>query len=122
MLITIGYIGGENIFPAEIEERLLRHPTINEACVVGMPDNRYGEVVSCFVRLKSSAERVTASEVSDWVKRAMGSHKAPKYVWWVGRDGVCQDFPKTGSGKYQKHILKEIGKALIKSGPVTAKL
>jgi acyl-CoA synthetase (AMP-forming)/AMP-acid ligase II len=114
--------GGENIFPVEIEERLLAHPSIGEASVVGHSDERYGEVVACFLRHNARAPRPTLPEVSKWVKEALGGHKAPKHVWWIGDPGIGDDFPKTGSGKHQKHILRAIGQRLIKPDPLRARL
>ncbi|KAF2035282.1 acetyl-CoA synthetase-like protein [Setomelanomma holmii] len=105
--------GGENIFPAEIEERLLHHPSIAEVSVVGLPDERYGEVVSAFVRLASSTDKPDNTEIQAWVGEALGRHKVPKWMFWVGEDGVVKEIPKTGSGKHQKHILREIGKKLL---------
>ena len=67
----------------EIEERLLAHPSIGEASVVGMPDERYGEVVSCFLRQAWSGQRPIPSQISEWVSQVMGRHKAPKHVWWI---------------------------------------
>ncbi|PYH97901.1 acetyl-CoA synthetase-like protein [Aspergillus ellipticus CBS 707.79] len=100
--------GGENIFPAEIENHLLAHPSIAEASVVGVHDVRYGEVVGCFLKGVSGVRRPSTDEVRDWVKTQMGTVKTPQWVFWVGPDGVCLDFPKTGSGKYQKHVLRNI--------------
>ncbi|KAH8691356.1 long-chain fatty-acid-CoA ligase [Talaromyces proteolyticus] len=116
--------GGENIFPVEIEERLLAHTRVSEACVVAVPDEKYGEVVGCFLRHDPlSRQRPPNAEIRSWAKQTMGSHKAPQYVWWVGDVGVGEDFPKTGSGKYQKHILRDVARKLIKSvGGVRAKL
>jgi mevalonyl-CoA ligase len=114
--------GGENIFPTEIEERLLAHSSIGEASVVGIPDERYGEVVACFLRQNVDKPRPSSSEVSDWVRATLGRHKVPKYVLWIGDSGIGDDFPKTGSGKHQKHILREIGQRSIKPEPLKAKL
>ncbi|KAJ5081197.1 hypothetical protein N7456_013435 [Penicillium angulare] len=102
--------GGENIFPAEIEERLISHPLISEASVVGLQDSKYGEVVACFLKSPlSEGDRPKTAEIQDWVKSVMSRSKSPQYVFWVGTGGICEDFPKTGSGKHQKHLLREIG-------------
>ncbi|KAF3385397.1 putative acyl-CoA synthetase YngI [Penicillium rolfsii] len=106
--------GGENIFPAEIEDRLIAHPAVSEASVVGVRDVKYGEVVACF--LKSAlqpVDRPTTEEVQSWVRDVMSRSKSPEYVFWVGDGGVCEDFPTTGSGKHQKHLLREIGNKLL---------
>ncbi|ETS77224.1 hypothetical protein PFICI_11098 [Pestalotiopsis fici W106-1] len=104
--------GGENIFPGEIEERLLEHPGIIESSVVGISDEKYGEVVACFLRATSSGVRVAHHEVQEWVRMKLGRHKAPNWVFWIGDPAVGDDFPKTGSGKHQKHILRAIGERL----------
>lgn len=107
--------GGENIVPAEIEERLLAHPSIVEAAVVGVPHERYGEAVACFLRQAGRTRRPTGAELVAWVRETLGRHKTPEHVWWVGDKGVGDDFPKTASGKHQKHVLRSIGTEIIKA-------
>jgi len=58
--------------------------------------------------------RVDFSEIRSWARKTLGFLKAPSYVFWVGEEGF-QDFPKTGSGKYQKHILRDIGDQIVKA-------
>lgn len=120
--LTHNQTGGENIFPVEIEARLTDHDAITEAAVVAIKDERYGEVVGAFLREKPSCQRrPTFEEVNLWVRSGLGSHKAPRYIFWIGDAGVGDDFPKTGSGKYQKHILRAIGENLIKAQAQQAK-
>lgn len=115
--------GGENIFPREIEERLLRHKDITEASIVGVPDEKYGEVVTAFLRLAESAAAAPSDdEVRQWTGQKLGRHKAPKYIFWVGPNEMVKDYPKTGSGKHQKHILRDIGDQLVKQQARRAKL
>ncbi|KAF9890083.1 hypothetical protein FE257_006244 [Aspergillus nanangensis] len=102
-----GYCG-ENIFPAKIKDRLLAHPSVIEASVVGVQDAKYGEVVGYFLKTASGSRRPSTVEIQDWVKIDMGTSKTPQWVFWVGAGGVCRDFPKTGSGKHQKHILRKL--------------
>lgn len=109
------HTGGENITPHEIENRLLAHPIITEACVVGLADNKYGEVVSCF--LKGSGDQpktLSDGEVRSWVGQVLGRVKSPRHIFWLGHGSVQRDLPKTGSGKYQKHLIREIGNAILK--------
>ncbi|KAE8142337.1 hypothetical protein BDV38DRAFT_295124 [Aspergillus pseudotamarii] len=105
--------GGENISPLEVEGRLASHPTISEASVLGLPDAKYGEVVGCFLKGTSNAERPSDEEVQSWVRETLAWHKAPVHIFWIGEPGVADDFPRTGSGKHQKHTMKGIGERLI---------
>lgn len=98
------------------------HPAISEASVVGIKDERYGEVVGCFLKGVERSSRIPDVEVKQWVGQQMGRHKTPQYIFWIGSAGVGDDFPKTGSGKHQKHILRDIGNKLIGQDRVKAKL
>ncbi|CAG5186308.1 uncharacterized protein ALTATR162_LOCUS11548 [Alternaria atra] len=103
--------GGENIHPLEVENCLFAHPAISEVSVVGLPDERYGEVVAAFVVRHAGDEgNVTADEVRSWVREKLSHHLVPKYVFWV------DNYPKTASGKIQKFKLKEQGIALLQEG------
>lgn len=103
--------GGENIHPLEVENCLLSHPGVNEVSVVGLPDERYGEVVAAFVvRRHGKDGGVKEDEVRNWVRERLSHHLVPKYVFWV------DEYPKTASGKIQKYKLKEMGVELIKEG------
>ncbi|KAJ0116234.1 hypothetical protein J7T55_005180 [Diaporthe amygdali] len=104
--------GGENISPIEIEDRLLEHPGVNECCVVGLEDSLYGEVVSCFLG-SSGGTRPDDQEIRSWVTAEMDHTKAPRYIFWLGESDVGEELPKTGSGKYQKHLIRAQGNALV---------
>ncbi|KAJ5406011.1 hypothetical protein N7465_007295 [Penicillium sp. CMV-2018d] len=112
--------GGENIFPREIEERLMSHPSVSEASVIGIKDERYGEVVGCFLKTSGQSQKPKNEELRQFVGEKLGRHKAPNHVFWLGEKGVGKDFPKTGSGKHQKHLMREIGNRLV--GIVKAKI
>ncbi|KAL2848890.1 acetyl-CoA synthetase-like protein [Aspergillus pseudoustus] len=114
--------GGENIFPREIEELLMAHPSIVEASVVGVKDEKYGEVVGCFLKRAERASKLEDQAVRSHVLDHLGRHKAPQHIFWIGDAGVGTDFPKTGSGKHQKHILRDIGNRLVRQGEAWAKL
>lgn len=103
--------GGENIHPLEVENCLLAHPIVSDASVVGLPDERYGEVVAAFVSKKSA--KLEVQEVRDWVKEKLSHHLVPKYVFWV------DEYPKTASGKIQKFKLKEMGIQMLRDGHVS---
>lgn len=117
--LAVGYcfltvlIGGENIFPREIEERLMLHPSIGEASVVGIKDERYGEVVGCFLKKAEGCPKIPDLEVKQWVGEKLGRHKTPQYTFWIGDQNVGSDFPKTGSGKHQKHIMRDLANRLV---------
>ena len=112
--LTANLSGGENIFPPEIEERLLEHAGIDEVSVVAIKDERYGEEVGAFLAIKKgTSTRPSAAEINQWVRKTLGSHKAPKHLFWIGDADVGNEFPKTGSGKHQKHILRSIGERLV---------
>lgn len=117
--------GGENIHPLEVEVALQRHPRVREASVVGVPDDRYGEVVGAFVaahdgvktlddaapaQARGEGPGLSKGEVREWVAKHLSSHLAPKYVFWM------DEFPKTASGKIQKYKLRELAKELVAKG------
>jgi acyl-CoA synthetase (AMP-forming)/AMP-acid ligase II len=93
--------GGENLFPAEIEEVLYRHPAVAEAAVVGLPDERWGEIVGAFIRLHDSATRPRIAELRSHLRTSLSPQKTP--TKWYAVD----DFPLTGSGKIQKFVIRE---------------
>ncbi|KAI4172330.1 MAG: hypothetical protein LQ343_003588 [Gyalolechia ehrenbergii] len=101
--------GGENIHPLEIENCLLGHPKVAEVSVVGLPDERYGEVVAAFI-IRAAGTGLSADEVKTWVREQLSNHLVPKYIFWV------DDYPKTASGKIQKFKLREDGIILLKEG------
>ena len=94
--------GGENIYPREIEEFLYKHPAIADVQVVGLPDERMGEEVSAWIRLKPGC-RLTADEVRDFCRGKIAHYKIPRYVVFV------EQFPTTVTGKIQKFKLREMG-------------
>jgi len=101
--------GGENIHPLEVENCLLAHSKVAEVSVVGLPDQKYGEVVAAFVipRKKAGEERIGVEEVRSWVREKLSHHLVPKYVFFV------DEYPKTASGKIQKFKLRDEGKKLL---------
>jgi fatty-acyl-CoA synthase len=94
--------GGENIYPREIEEFLLTHPDIQEAQVVGLPDERFGEQVSAWIKL-SKPGALTEDDVRAYCKERIAHYKIPYYVAFV------DEFPLTVTGKVQKFHLREMG-------------
>jgi acyl-CoA synthetase (AMP-forming)/AMP-acid ligase II len=102
--------GGENIHPLEVETCVCRHPAVRDVAVVGVPDDRYGEVVAAFVARREGAEgaRLDEDAVRRWVAASMSSHLVPKYVFWI------DEFPKTASGKVQKFKLRDLAKERLR--------
>jgi fatty-acyl-CoA synthase len=93
--------GGENLFPAEIEEVLYRHPTVAEVAVVGLPDEHWGEVVGAFIRLRDPDVRPTVADLRLHVRAHLSPQKTP--TKWYAVDG----YPLTGPGKIQKFAIRE---------------
>ncbi|KAI1454935.1 4-coumarate-CoA ligase [Annulohypoxylon moriforme] len=108
--------GGENIYPLEIEERLLKHPRVSRAVVTGLKDAHYGEVVGAFLEMAEEGEgkRPSDQEVREWVQQKLGRHKAPTHVFWLGEAGVPKDVPLTGSGKVKKFEMARFGEEILR--------
>nr|WP_255520179.1 AMP-binding protein [Ramlibacter aurantiacus] len=92
--------GGENVYPAEVEDFLARHPKIAQAQVVGVPDGYMGEESAAFVQLRPG-ESMTPDELAAHCREHMARHKLPKYIRFVTR------YPLTASGKVMKYALRE---------------
>ena len=92
--------GGENLFPAEIENAMLEHSVIGEVAVVGVADEMYGEQVACFMRCTGGVKPDAAS-LKAFVRERLSPQKTPAYWIWVDQ------WPLTGSGKIQKFKLRE---------------
>lgn len=91
--------GGENIYPTEIETALLGHEAVQEAAVIGLPDDYWGETVAAFVRLSSDAQ-VTPEALESYLTAQLAKHKVPRRWYFV------DDFPLTASGKILKNDLR----------------
>jgi fatty-acyl-CoA synthase len=92
--------GGENIFPREVEEFLLRHPKVADVYVVGVPDAFFGEELLAAVRPKEGVA-VTEQELREFCKGKISHQKIPRYFQFV------DTYPMTASGKVQKFVLRE---------------
>ena len=92
--------GGENIYPAEIEAFLMRHPKIAEAQVVGVPCSFMGEQVAALLRLRAD-ETADEAEIIEYCRDGISRHKVPEYIRFV------TSLPLTASGKVKKFELKE---------------
>ena len=92
--------GGENVYPREIEEFLYSHPEIDDVQVIGVPDQRFGEEVMAWVRLKPDAD-ATAEAIRDYCRGKIAHYKVPRYV------KLTDEFPMTVTGKVQKFLMRE---------------
>jgi len=91
--------GGENIYPAEVEDALYSHPAVAECAVVGVPDDRWGEVGRAFVVLADGAS-AGPRELLDFLDGRIARYKVPKSVVFL------ESLPRTGSGKVLKKRLR----------------
>lgn len=98
--------GGENVYPQEIEEFLYNHPAVQEVQVIGVPDERLGEQICAWIKLKSGFSP-SQEDIKNFCKGQLSHFKIPRYVIFV--DG----FPKTVSGKVQKHIIREESRKML---------
>ena len=92
--------GGENVYPREVEEFLFRHPEIEAVQVVGVPDQKYGEELCAWVKLKPGAS-AAAEEIQSFCKGQIAHYKIPRYIKFV------DNFPMTVTGKVQKFLMRE---------------
>jgi fatty-acyl-CoA synthase len=92
--------GGENVYPREVEEFLYQHPAIGDVQVVGVPDEKYGEELCAWVRLKEG-HSVDGEELREWCRGRIASFKIPRYWRFV------EEFPMTVTGKVQKFKMRE---------------
>src|SRR5207249_6229433 len=85
-------VGGFNAYPAEIENALLRHPHIQQAAVIGVPDRRVGEVGMAFVVPRHGAE-TSSAEIIEWCREQMANYKVPRAIELV------DELPLNATGK-----------------------
>lgn len=102
--------GGENIYPREIEEFLYTHPDIVDAQVVGVPDEKYGEELMAWIRIREGAPEPTASSLREFCSGKIAHYKVPRYVQ------VIEEFPMTVTGKVRKVDLRAQAMDLLAEG------
>ena len=95
--------GGENVYCVEIENRLVEHPRVAEAAVIGVPHQSLGEEVKAVVRVEPG-ESITEDEVKSWVAETLANFKVPAYV-----EIVKDPLPRNASGKLLKNVLRGEG-------------
>jgi len=92
--------GGENIYPRQIEEFLIRHPKVADVQILGVPDKFFGEELLAVVRPKEG-EQPTEEELREFCKGQISHQKIPRYFQFVDA------YPLTASGKIQKFVLRQ---------------
>ena len=99
--------GGENIYPREIEEFLHTHPDIEDAQVIGVPDEKYGEELCAWIRMRPGREALDAAAVREFAKDQLAHYKIPRYVH------IVDEFPMTVTGKVRKVEMREVSARLL---------
>jgi len=94
--------GGENVYPREVEEFLFTHPDVVEAQVIGVPDERFGEELMAWVRLREGAEPLTPEALREFCSGKLAHYKIPRYV------KIVDGFPMTVTGKVRKVEMREV--------------
>jgi fatty-acyl-CoA synthase len=95
--------GGENISSIEVEDALYKHPAVQAAAVVAMPDEKWGETPCAFVELKPDQD-ASPEDIIAWCRQHLASYKCPRTV-------IFTELPKTSTGKVQKFQLREMARA-----------
>ena len=93
--------GGENVYPREVEEFLYTHPDIEDAQVIGVPDDKYGEEICAWIRMKPGRSPLDAQAVREFANGKLAHYKIPRYVH------IVDEFPMTITGKVRKVEMRE---------------
>jgi fatty-acyl-CoA synthase len=101
--------GGENVYPREIEEYLYSHPAIDDVQVIGVPDQKYGEELMAWVRLKPGAS-LTIEELREFCQGKLAHYKIPRYLH------LTDEFPMTVTGKVRKVEMRDRSVELLRLG------
>jgi acyl-CoA synthetase (AMP-forming)/AMP-acid ligase II len=92
--------GGMNIYPAEVEAALERHPDVHDVAVFGIPSEAWGESVHAVV-VPRPGRALTAEDIAAFARQHLASYKVPRSI------SFAPDLPRTGSGKLLKRVLRE---------------
>jgi fatty-acyl-CoA synthase len=92
--------GGENVYPREIEEFLYAHPAIEDVQVIGVPDDKYGEELCAWIRVRPGQD-LSVDDVREYCRGKIAHYKIPRYV------RITAEFPMTVTGKVQKFKMRE---------------
>jgi fatty-acyl-CoA synthase len=98
--------GGENVYPREVEEFLYSHPDILDVQVIGIPDQKYGEELVAWVRLREGAT-MTRDDLAAYCAGRIAHFKIPRYIH------IAEEFPMTVTGKVQKYRMREVSIELL---------
>lgn len=93
--------GGENVYPREVEEFLYTHPDVEDAQVIGVPDEKYGEEICAWIRMKPGTAPLDAPAVREFADGKLAHYKIPRYVH------VVDEFPMTITGKVRKVEMRD---------------
>ena len=93
--------GGENVYPREVEEFLYTHPDIEDAQVIGVPDEKYGEEICAWIRMKPDRPALDVDAVKAFATGKLAHYKIPRYVH------IVDEFPMTVTGKVRKVDMRE---------------
>jgi fatty-acyl-CoA synthase len=96
--------GGENVYPREVEEFLYGHPDILDVQVIGVPDEKYGEELMAWVKLRPAAAELRVADVRDYCRGRLAHYKVPRYLHVLPQG---DDFPMTVTGKIQKFVMRD---------------
>ena len=93
--------GGENVYPREVEEFLYRHPDVQDVQVIGVPDQRYGEELCAWIKMRAGAAPLDVDDVRAYCDGKLAHYKIPRYVL------IVDEFPMTVTGKIRKVQMRE---------------
>jgi len=92
--------GGENVYPAEVENALFAHPSVADVAVIGVPDEKWGEAVKAVIVVKPDAQ-LTGEELIGWAREKIADYKLPKSV------DMVEALPRNPSGKILRRELRD---------------
>lgn len=93
--------GGENVYPAEVERVLVEHPAVSEVAVIGVADDKWGEVGKAFLCLTPDGEAPGVTDLNAWCRERLAGYKVPRYFQFV------DELPRNALGKVTKQILRQ---------------
>lgn len=94
--------GGENVYPAEVEHVIGKHPAVNAVAIVGVPDEKWGETGKAFIVL-NPGKKITEKQITDFCLERLAKYKIPKHIEFM------DELPQNDAGKIDRKKLKELG-------------